>query len=561
MSQSSLSTIANCSLWLDGNDLNYFTYIQISTTALYDVQQWRDKSSNGYTFNPLLSNLRPVLSTNGVRFNIASSFQLVSQEKIPAGSTVDLYMVITPELIRGPRQPFLDGADFTLAETDTRINTQVYADGGEFFRACITPAYTQSFQVYKGDLYAATNVGQVPNYIQRYNKIQRNFNFVREWPMSTGNTRGMAVLDGKLFTASDTRCEWFNGSTAFVSTNYISSTAYCPVTYKGEFYMASQGRIWNSATASQRPQLYKYNPNTNRMELLSEMVSFFNANNWGQYCSNALNYKNDLYFTSYMDDGNNYSFRWNGTFLNSNSMIYARSPINVYMGSILNMRADTRFYKWNDNWTFAIGRKALDNSPDSHGIVYKGNLFIYKNMNSNGWNWIELWSGEQGGPFSNSLCAQFTTGNVSISLQPGAIIHEGRLFINWNSGSQVIEIGNGVGMDQPFSPTAPLLLQIRKSPILTQLWMNGTMVQQEYVNFTYSNQPAREMHVGGAVGSMSSGYSDNGHDHFTGSIHAVAQYNSNLSQSDRQRVEGILAWNYGIQSVLPSTHPFKNAAP
>ncbi len=69
------------------------------------------------------------------------------------------------------------------------------------------------------------------------------------------------------------------------------------------------------------------------------------------------------------------------------------------------------------------------------------------------------------------------------------------------------------------------------------------------------------MHVGGAVGTMSHGMSDPGHDHLTGSIHTLAQYTSNLSQSDRQRVEGILAWNYGIESVLPSDHPFKNAAP
>ena len=238
MSLSSISSIANLQLWLDSLDLNTFTLNALST-HLFDVVQWRDKSSNAYIFNPLLMENRPVLSTNAVRFNIASSFQLMSQQKIPAFSTLDMYMVVTPERIRGPRQPFFDSTDFTLCETDTRINTHVYADGGEFFRTSLTAGYVNGFQVYKGDLYAGTNVGQVPNFIQRYDKVQRNFTYVRQWPMSTGSTRGMAVLDGKLFTASDTRCEWFNGSTAFVSTNYISSTAFCPVTYKGEFYLMS----------------------------------------------------------------------------------------------------------------------------------------------------------------------------------------------------------------------------------------------------------------------------------------------------------------------------------
>jgi hypothetical protein len=106
---------------------------------------------------------------------------------------------------------------------------------------------------------------------------------------------------------------------------------------------------------------------------------------------------------------------------------------------------------------------------------------------------------------------------------------------------------------------------IPKNTLRMEMWKASRAIEKgndvHFVDFTYSNQPAREMHIGGAVGSMSHGISDSGHDHLTGSIHTVAQYTSNLSQSDRQRVEGIMAWNYGIQSVLPANHPFKNAAP
>ncbi len=34
-----------------------------------------------------------------------------------------------------------------------------------------------------------------------------------------------------------------------------------------------------------------------------------------------------------------------------------------------------------------------------------------------------------------------------------------------------------------------------------------------------------------------------------------------LSDDERQRVEGILAWRYGIESKLSSDHKYKNAPP
>jgi hypothetical protein len=566
MSTSSISSIANLQLWLDCADINSFVSFPYSPSQpLYDVIQWRDKSSNAYTFIPMIMENRPILSTNALKFNIASSFQMISQQKIPANSTLDLYMIITPELLRGPRQPFFDSTDFTLCETDTRLNTHIYADGGEFFRPIPTPGYTQGFQVYKGDLYAATNVSQVPNYIQRYDKLQRNFTYVFQWPMSTANTRGMAVLDGKLFTASGSRCEWYNGSTAFVSTNFISTGttgSVCPIVYKGDFYMACGGSVQSSSNATTRPQLFRYDSNTNNFTAIALLNTYLDGGNRNQNYSNAINYKNDMYFGA-SDDFGFGTPRWNGFFLMSNGIFLAPNHINVYMGSILATRNENRFFKWNNNLIYNIGRQNVFTNSMNGGIAYKGNLILYKNMNFNNSNIMEIYSGEQGGPFSNALTTFFTTNATPLNQSPGAIIHEGRLFINWNSSSQVIEYGNGIGLDQSFSnfTGAPLLVALRKSPLYTQLMINGRVVQEDCVNFTYSNQTPREMHIGGAVGSLAHGFSDSGHDHFTGSIHTVVQYTSNLSQSDRQRVEGILTWNYGIQSILPLDHPFRNAAP
>jgi hypothetical protein len=48
---------------------------------------------------------------------------------------------------------------------------------------------------------------------------------------------------------------------------------------------------------------------------------------------------------------------------------------------------------------------------------------------------------------------------------------------------------------------------------------------------------------------------------FTGSIGEIIIYNSNLTPFDRQKTEGYLAWKWGIQTNLPTVHPFHTAAP
>lgn len=48
---------------------------------------------------------------------------------------------------------------------------------------------------------------------------------------------------------------------------------------------------------------------------------------------------------------------------------------------------------------------------------------------------------------------------------------------------------------------------------------------------------------------------------YYGNVAEVLVYLQTLSSVDRQDVEGYLAWKWGLQSVLPSTHPYKNEQP
>jgi len=48
---------------------------------------------------------------------------------------------------------------------------------------------------------------------------------------------------------------------------------------------------------------------------------------------------------------------------------------------------------------------------------------------------------------------------------------------------------------------------------------------------------------------------------FKGYVGEIVTYPSGLSDSDRQKVEGYLAWKWGLQSNLPDSQPYKNAPP
>jgi hypothetical protein len=245
----------------------------------------------------------------------------------------------------------------------------------------------------------------------------------------------------------------------------------------------------------------------------------------------------------------------------------------IYYGSLVLPFNNQKLYLWNDNTTQWFSRLtfpvANNSGPQGGFCAYKGQLFTMRNGNygnNNSSNTFEAIPGLFGGSYSNANSIQITTnfnlsyGNNTSNLM---IVHDGKLFLQANQCNVVYEYGNGTSLDQSFSTLvgAPILVHIRKTPTLNQMFLNGSLVQTEYTNFTFSNQSPREMFIGGAAGTMSSGASDAGTDHLQGAIHTIAQYNQVLSVADKQKVEGILAWTYGIQNVLPASHPYATSRP
>jgi hypothetical protein len=605
----SLSSISSLALWLDATDLST---ISISPGGT-DVIQWNDKSSNAYQFVPVRSSDRPGISTNGtssvaILFNQTSSFQLMSKTKVAPISTLDMYCVVTPYSLLGPRQPIFDSPDITLCETDGRFNTQIYADGSEFFRAAPTPAYAQGTAIFKGELFLGSFINQSPNYLQKYDSVSRSFNYFGP-AMSNSTTKALAVYDGKLFTSSDSIIEYYNPLLGRFSTSNMAISTLSTqqggtgnpgsnrnqlagplVVYRRELYTTNTG-WFGQFTLNQGtsfpissfnfPQLYKISTSATSSAL--QMVTMFSLGgfrynnsdsaNWYASLCNMFSWRGDIIMSGNAFNYGDFTTRFNGTTVNQNAFTNISRYPTVYYGNLIFPLNDaSRMFIWNDNTQKMFARAQYANSSGvsagSGGMVaYRGRLYCMTNGAYNSSNIIQSFSFSNG-PFSNALLTQVGTNNVINSgnqMSNLMIVHDGKLFVSGStaSSSNILEYGNGTTLDRPFSELtgAPIIVNIRKSANACQMYLNGTLVESEYVNFTYANQYAREMFIGGAAGLLCAGMSDQGSDHMEGAIHSVVQYSSNLSNPDRQKVEGILAWQFGIQNVLPPSHPFYSVRP
>ena len=602
---SSLSSINGLNLWLDATDLSTIT----TTPTGGDVRQWTDKSPNAYQFIPVRPTDPPKLSTNGtsslaVLFDLASSFQLVSRTQIPANSTLDFFAVLIPYPLWGPRVPIFDSADITVAETDTRFNTQIYADGNEFFRGLTAPGFSYTAPtygiitgaaIYQGNLYVGNNANtnfngyftSNANYLIQYNRKNHNFELFPR-PLRSPYTRALAVYDGKLFVAGNNTWDYYYPSTnTFMSTNISIAPNTCAMTvFRRELYSIPQN-TWenyyqqNSATpfsGGYSNAIFRFSTGINAFSSVASMYSNINIANWNVDVNtsgcNLLVYKDSLYISLYNNTYGGQMFRYNGTFFNNaHNLGGAYGYTTMYWGSMLIATNSQRLYKFNDSGTnqnfgrLAYGMYSGFNGISGNAVTYKGNLWVQRTgaTSNNSNTTIEIFQGERGGQYGNAFVNPFIASEAQFGSNSSnlMIVHDGKIYFCGNSYNYIYEYGNGTSVDQSFSTltSAPVLLQIRKSPGVCQMFLNGSLVETQTTNFTYSNQPAREMWIGGGAGLMNSGQSDCGSDHFQGAIQAIVQYNKVLSNVDRQKVEGILAWTYGIQNVLPASHPYRNSRP
>ena len=90
---------------------------------------------------------------------------------------------------------------------------------------------------------------------------------------------------------------------------------------------------------------------------------------------------------------------------------------------------------------------------------------------------------------------------------------------------------------------------------IASLWVSGTPANTTNVDIqntrtvvntgTTSAFVGRPLMAGGAV-------------FYTGNIYEILVFNTTLSHTNRQMIEGYLAWKWGVQNSLPISHPFNN---
>jgi len=135
-------------------------------------------------------------------------------------------------------------------------------------------------------------------------------------------------------------------------------------------------------------------------------------------------------------------------------------------------------------------------------------------------------------------------------------VHGNRQF-QLNGYSQTINI-NAIGTGGPagtinFPVGSTFIYDLTYNPSNTNAYLNGVTDVNNASSISYNSNTYTC--IGATI------YNGNLVNGLNGIISEVVIYNFSLGTSDRQKVEGYLAWKWSLQSLLPSNHPYKNSAP
>lgn len=536
-----LFNIPNLSLWLDATDLSTMT---TSVGASNDILFWGDKSSNAYSFAPVNSNYRSQRSTNCIVINQSTS-HFLSQQNIPATQQSDFFCVLLDRSQRGPLVGLAQSADMMLWETDRRYHSQFFADGQETFTTLTLANTAHSFFIYQGNLYC---LSETTGAISRY---QGGGFTILSTATTTVSLRGGAVFDGLVYipfnggiNVMDPNIQLRRVAPAFTS-NFIS-----PCVFQNEIYFANLTTTF---------PVMKFTPFGTTLTNVGN-VGLQSGGRLIVYNGGLYLYGNGTGTFLQLYNGGNF---WTSPF----GQNYTNSVTAAVFSNTLIYNVASRLIEWTTNSGALFLASNTNNSPPNTmtPLNYRGRMWLPSQVGNVTFNYVTYLTGKNRGTQGSTEIVQVNT--QLFYFLAASVVYDGSLFIGRTTDNNIIRYGNGATVDVNVSSVntvvagLPRIVMVRKNQTNCGLWVNGVQLSNQVVNFTYSNQGAQQMYIGGTAGTILNYYSDVGRDHMEGAMYEVLNYTSTLTTDDRQRVEGYLAWKYGIQTFLPVGHPYISFPP
>jgi hypothetical protein len=532
--------ISSLSLWLDPTDLSTMTLSLLNSN---DVLQWKDKSSNAYTFTPVNQNFRSQRSTNCITI-APSTAHFLSQQPIPGSDEMDVYTVILDTSQRGPMTGLFQNADCTFWETDGRYHTQIFADGLEGNWATIGSAPRNArFCIFNSNLYAFSS--EAANTVFKY--TAGAFSLVSTL---ANQVRAACVFDGRMYITTNGAIFAMNPDETFVNLGAPASNFYSATVHD---YLPYFHALTNTFP------LYRYTQPTNTFTLLaatnqSEVRSMISYNGTlyllNRGTGNAMNLLNAS--SNIIPPGNQFFASYTGGITYSNEIvtnqsgtarILAFNPISGMRFLTSNLHAQANI------WTLMT--------------TYRDWLILGTNFDNNLRTLTYFPGIGKLAPSGSTETFNLTT--FTMSNATAAITYNGQCFVGGSTANnQIYRYGNGTMLDVNVSsigPGVPRLVNLRKSTSNVALFVNGSQQASQAISFTYSNNRPQQMYLGGVLGTTNNMTSDPGRDHMVGALYETLQFRRILSDSERQQIEGYLAWKYGAQANLPLGHPYLNSPP
>lgn len=497
---------ANLALWLDAADQSTLTLSSTNVTA------WRDKSSNAYSFTGAVGGYPTYSNTLGGLPVVSSATgqRLSNTAWTTPSASATMFVVMRPGTLADNASCFL--TDYPSGQVGFKTYYSYANQAGYYYYFQMFAAQNSSSgaSLFKSSLsnsavfvptttvLITANIQGGPAHYVRYNGTQTAGNILNDARSIVAATNATLAVAG----AAD------NSSSGYDLAEFIiyDGTMTTAQIKQVEGYLATK---WRVSTNIPTTEPY-YNLRTLPATPLFAPVNVSNCAVWLD-CTDLSTFT----FSS----GSNVS-QWR-----DKTASIAFTCANITLTTLSNYPALS-----NSGTGYMVNTSLNVPSPYS--------MFVVANCASNGDTYQRLVNGLAG-------ASGATQNNV--------------FFMGTNTTNIATFIGNGTSFNDTTSNT-PISNVIGLTTLYSAV-VNGTSVTP----YTNANQSTVKTGAGSAatltglnLGGGQGTLTNSGSQTWPGHVMELLLYSRQLSAIERQQVEGYLAWKWGLQTLTPSTHPFKN---